>query len=55
MDRVFGKKDVDAKYIPLDIIINAIQYLDTLVPAHRLKPLFNIVDKRMIDDELIIG
>lgn len=46
MDNVLGRKDVDAKYMPLDMSINAIQYLATLVPAHRLIPLFQVVDIR---------
>lgn len=43
MDKVFGRKDVEAKYIPLDMSMNAIQYLATLVPAHLLIPLWTRV------------
>lgn len=39
IERVLGRNAVEAKYIPLDISINAMQYLATLVPAHRLRPL----------------
>lgn len=42
MDKVFGKKDVEAKYIPLDISKKAMQYLPTLAPAHLLSPLIVI-------------
>jgi hypothetical protein len=52
MDKVFGRKDVDAKYIPLDMSKNAMQYLATLVPAHLLIPLYI---RMMIDFTLLSG